>query len=90
MSEALVRHYLARSLSVQALQSPNADLLPRRYKLMHWATAAGTRLAGRLGGWWATPGSDAAAQAILDTLRRNIQVLRAGQPDLVAQGCILR
>ncbi len=88
VSEALVRHYLARSLSVQSLQLPSAAVVGQRYELMHWAPAAGMRLAGRLGGWWVTPWSDAVAQAILDTLRRNIRVLRARQPDIVAQGCI--
>ena len=88
VSEALVRHYLARSLSVQSLQLPSAAVVSQRYELMHWAPAAGMRLAGRLGGWWLTPWSDPVAQAILDTLRRNIRVLRARQPDIVAQGCI--
>jgi hypothetical protein len=46
------------------------------------------RLAGRLGGWWATPTSEASAQAQLDTLRRNVQLLHAKYPDVVAQGCI--
>jgi len=87
VSEPLVRYYLERSLSVQALASPNATV-PQRYDLMHWAAGAGIRLAGRLGGWWYTPESDAAAQAIFDTLRHNIQILRAGQPAVVAQGCI--
>ena len=85
--EALVRHYLARSLSVQALNYPEATVAKRR-ALITWAAAAGTRLAGRTGGWWATPKSDQAVRAFIDTLQGNARLLHAGQPDLVVQGCV--
>jgi hypothetical protein len=87
VSQELVRHCLARSISVQGLASPAATNT-QRYGLMRWASSAGASLAGRLGGWWYTPESDAAAQTILDTLRRNIQVLHAQSRDVAAQGCL--
>jgi hypothetical protein len=87
VSEALVRHYLARSLSVPVLTAPNLSMA-RRMALMRWATTAGLRLAGRQGGWWATPSSDAIVRAIIDTVRVNAQRLHALQPDIVVQGCI--
>jgi len=72
---------------VQGLASPVATMAQRR-QFITWAGGVGARLAGRLGGWWYTPESDQSAQAILDTLRHNIQLLRAQQPDIVAQGCL--
>jgi hypothetical protein len=87
VSEAMVRHYLARSLSVQALNYWNATVAQRR-TLITWAADAGMRLAGRTGGWWSTPNSDQALHAFIDTLRRNAQFMHAWQPDIVVQGCI--
>jgi len=87
VSEAMVRQYLSRSLSVQSL-SADGPTEAQRVAFVAWATEAGMRLAGRLGGWWSTPESDQAAQTILDTLRHNIQRFHARQPDVVAQGCI--
>ncbi len=85
--EALVRYYLARSLSVPALAHPTSTMA-QRTKLLDWAATAGMRLAGRLSGWFYTPESDAAFQVLIDTLRRNIGLLHARQPEAVAQGCI--
>ncbi|MDJ0364267.1 hypothetical protein QMK33_03830 [Hymenobacter sp. H14-R3] len=87
VSEALVRHYLARSLSVQALNYWNASVAQRR-TLINWAADAGMRMAGRTGGWWSTPNSDQALHAFIDTLQRNVQLMHARQPDIVVQGCI--
>lgn len=87
VSEAMVRHYLARSLSVPVLTAPNLSMA-RRLALMRWATTAGLRLAGRQGGWWATPSSDEAVRANIDSVRVNARRLHALQPDAVAQGCI--
>lgn len=85
--EALVRYYLARSLSVQALAAPGSTVA-QRTELLGWAATAGVRLAGRLGGWFYTPESDEALQAIVDTLRRNAKLLHIRQPEAVVQGCI--
>ena len=87
VSEALVRHTLERSLSVQSLNEAGVTAV-QRYALIHWAGVAGIRLAGRVGGWWLSPNTDGDAQTHLDTLRRNIALLRAAQPGVVAQGCV--
>lgn len=87
VSPALVQHFLARSLSVPGLVAPNVPAARRRALLL-WAGQVGTRLAGRLGGWFYTPESEEDAQVIIDTLRRSIGVLHAQNPDIAAQGCI--
>lgn len=87
VSEALVRHYLARSLSVPALSVATLPMA-RRSPLLHWAAASGMRLAGRLGGWWLTPESEQVMRASIDSLRLNVGRLHTLQPDIVAQGCI--
>ncbi|MGI4834890.1 MAG: hypothetical protein ACRYFK_15660 [Janthinobacterium lividum] len=87
VSEVMVRHYLARSLSVPVLAAPVATVA-QRATLLGWASGAGLRLAGRLGGWWYSPSSDQEAQDVINRLRRNCQQLHALLPEAVAQGCV--
>lgn len=87
VSEALVRHHLERSLSVQELAS-TATTTAQRTALFDWAGTAGLRLAGRVGGWWASPPTEKEAETIFNRLRSNCQQLHARVPDAVVQGCL--
>jgi hypothetical protein len=85
VSDSLVRHYLARAMTVQ-----NLRLLPvaERRTFTQWAGAAGTRFAGRVGGFWATPRDAQQLQASADTLRQLVADLHRAQPAMVVQGTI--
>lgn len=85
VSETQLRHFLSRALTLQELLlQPAAD----RQQLLPWASRLGTRFAGRVGGFWATPGSDARERAWYDSTRRAVQLLRASQPEIVVQGAV--
>jgi hypothetical protein len=85
VSDSLVRHYLARAMTVQ-----NLRLLPvaERRTFTQWAGVAGTRFAGRVGGFWATPRDAQQLQASADTLRQLVADLHRAQPAMVVQGTI--
>jgi len=85
VSDSLVRHYLARAMTIQ-----NLRLLPvaERRVFTQWAGAAGTRFAGRVGGFWATPRTAQQLQATADTLRQFVADLHRAQPAMVVQGAI--
>ena len=83
--DSLVRHFLARAMTMQGFNG----LAPgQRRAFAAWAGAAGTRFAGRVGGFWATPGSAAQVQALYDTLRRTAGELHQAQPAMVVQGTV--
>lgn len=85
VTDSLVRHFLARSITVQGI----IGLAPaERRSFAVWAGAAGGRFAGRVGGFWYTPETDAQEQAVFDTLRRVTAELHRAQPAMVVQGAI--
>lgn len=85
VSEAQLRYYLSRPMTLQgAVEVPAAV----RYQLLPWAGRVGTRFAGRVGGFWMTPGSDADEQAWCDSTRRAVALLHGIQPEMVVQGAI--
>lgn len=84
-SDSLVRHFLARAMTVQGFNG----LAPKqRRAFAAWAAQAGTRFAGRVGGFWSTPGSAAQVRTLYDTLRRTAGELHQAQPALVVQGTV--
>jgi hypothetical protein len=85
LTEAQLRYYLSRALTLQGLVGIPASA---RQPLLRWAGQLGTRFAGRVGGFWLTPGSDAAEQAWQDTTRHTVARLRVYQPDIVVQGAV--
>ena len=85
VTEARLRYYLSRAMTLQgAVEVPAAV----RYQLLSWAARLGTRFAGRVGGFWMTPGSDADEQAWYDSTRQAATLLRRAQPEIVVQGAI--
>lgn len=85
LSDSLVRHFLARAMTVQGL----AELNPtERQQFVDWAGAAGTRFAGRVGGFWYTPENNRQEQALFDTLRHFTSLLHQAQPTMVVQGAV--
>ena len=85
VSEAQLRYFLSRALT---LQGAIAITPAARRQLLPWAGRLGTRFAGRVGGFWYTPESDAQEQAWYDSTRRAVALLRAAQPDIVVQGAV--
>lgn len=84
-SDSLVRHYLARAITLQDLR----DLTPaNRRQFAAWVGGAGARFAGRVGGFWFTPDSPQWLQAKGDTLRRMVEDLHRHQPEMVVQGAV--
>lgn len=84
-TDSLVRHYLARALTMQGF---NGLAPAERRAFAAWAAGVGTRFAGRVGGFWATPGSAAQVRALQDTLRRTAAELHHAQPTLLVQGAV--
>lgn len=85
VSDSLVRHYISRAMTMQGF----AGLAPaEQQSFAQWAAEAGTQFAGRVGGFWSTPGSAAAVRAHAAMLRRLTTVLHQAQPVLVVQGTV--
>jgi len=85
VSDALVRHYLARAITLQELR----DLAPAdRRQFAAWVSGAGARFAGRVGGFWFTPDSPQWLQAKGDSLRHMVDDLHRHQPTMVVQGAV--
>ena len=85
LPEAQLRYYLSRALTLQGVVGIPSSA---RQPLLPWAAQLGTRFAGRVGGFWLTPGSDAAEQAWYDSTRQTVARLRAAQPDMIVQGAV--
>jgi hypothetical protein len=85
LSEATVRAYLGRALTLQGI-----DELPaaERRALVAWAGATGMQFAGRVAGRWLTPRSDAEEQALFDSTRQFVRELRRWQPEVIVQGAL--
>jgi hypothetical protein len=85
VTEVLMRHYLARAMTMQGYNG----LAPAERRVFAiWAAGVGTRFAGRVGGFWSTPGTAAQARALQDTLRRTVAELHHAQPTMVVQGTV--
>ncbi|WP_375416334.1 hypothetical protein [uncultured Hymenobacter sp.] len=85
LSDSLTRHFLARAMTIQ----DHSGLKPAEWRAFTtWAGAAGTRFAGRVGGFWYTPESPTQEQAVYDSLRRHVAELHHAQPSMVVQGAI--
>lgn len=85
VSELQLRYFLSRALTLQGtLDLPTSE----RAKLLRWASRLGTRFAGRVGGAWYTPESDAQEQARFETTRQAVALLRSRQPAIVVQGAV--
>ncbi len=84
-SDSLVRHYLARAITLQEFR----DLAtPDRRRFAAWVGTTGARFAGRVGGFWFTPDSPEWLRAKGDTLRHMVDDLHRHQPAMVVQGAV--
>ena len=84
-SDSLVRYVLARAMTMQSLD----DLPPaERRTFTAWAGAAGTRFAGRVGGFWFTPDNAQWLRHTGDSLRTMVDDLHRAQPGMVVQGAV--
>lgn len=85
VSDSLVRSYIARAMTLQGYGGlPAAE----RRAFAKWAGAAGTRFAGRVGGFWSTPQSPRQLRAFLDTLRTTTAELHRAQPTMIVQATV--
>lgn len=83
--DSVVRAYLSRALTMQNFRDlPAAE----RTRFAGWAAGAGTRFAGRVGGFWYTPDNAAQLHVYTDTLRRLVAALHRAAPGLVVQGAV--
>lgn len=70
------------------MQGFNWVPLAQRRAFAKWAGGAGTRFAGRVGGFWSTPRSAAQIKAQFDTLRLATTLLHNANPQMVVQGAV--
>ena len=85
VTDSLVRFYLNRAMTMQGFSGQTPA---ERHKFAAWAGAAGTRFAGRVGGFWYTPENPEQERAQFDTLRHNVAILHRARPGMVVQGTI--
>ena len=85
VSDSLARYFLARAMTMQGLDRLSGT---ERREFASWAGKAGTRFAGRVGGFWYTPENPKQEQALFDTTRQGVAALRAASPAIVVQGSV--